>query len=94
MLKSSRPNAKQVVIFFTDGKPNKLDGFDNDVASDAIKAAKALKDAGAVVYTVGIFDGANPDADVNADETSKTNKFMQAVSSNYPSATYTKTGII
>lgn len=84
-----RSNAKQVVIFFADGKPNKNIGFDNDVASDAIKAAKDLKDAGAVVYTVGIFDGANPDADVNADETSKTNKFMQAVSSNYPSATYT-----
>ena len=89
-----RSNAKQVVIFFADGKPNKNIGFDNDVASDAIKAAKDLKDAGAVVYTVGIFDGANPDADVNADETSKTNKFMQAVSSNYPSATYTKTSII
>ena len=89
VLNNARPNAKKVVIFFTDGKPNKLNGFDNDIASNAIKAAKALKDADAEVYTVGTFDGANPDADVNADETSKTNKFMQAVSSNYPSATYT-----
>lgn len=89
VLKNPRPNAKKVVIFFTDGKPNKLNGFDNDIASNAIKAAKALKDADDEVYTVGTFDGANPDADVNADETSKTNKFMQAVSSNYPSATYT-----
>lgn len=90
VLKSPRPNAKQVVIFFTDGEPNNSNGFDNDIASDAIKAAKSLKDAGTVVYTVGIFDGANPDADVNAYGTSKANKYMQAVSSNYPLATYTK----
>ena len=89
VLKSPRPNAKQVVIFFTDGEPNNSNGFDNDIASDAIKAAKSLKDAGTVVYTVGIFDGADPNDDVNAYETSKANKFMQAVSSNYPLATYT-----
>lgn len=90
--RAPRPNAKQVVIFFTDGSPNDDGGFDNDIASDAIKAAKSLKNAGTVVYTVGIFKGADPKADVS--KTSKENKFMQAVSSNYPSATYTKTGII
>lgn len=88
VLNNARPNAKKVVIFFTDGSPNKLNGFDNDVASDAIKAAKDLKDAGAVVYTVGIFKGADPKADVS--KTSNENKFMQAVSSNYPSATYAR----
>lgn len=86
VLKSPRPNAKQVVIFFTDGSPNNDNGFDNEIASDAIKAAKSLKDAGTVVYTVGIFDGADPKADVS--KTSSENKFMQAVSSNYPLATY------
>lgn len=85
--RAPRPNAKQVVIFFTDGSPNDDGGFDNDIASDAIKAAKSLKDAGTVVYTVGIFKGADPKADVSG--ASKENKFMQAVSSNYPSATYT-----
>ena len=53
-----------------------------------------MKDAGASVYTIGIFDGANPSANVNASGTTNENKFMQAVSSNYPSATYTKTSII
>jgi len=85
--RAPRPNAKQVVIFFTDGSPNDDGGFDNDIASDAIKAAKSLKDAGAEVYTVGIFKGADPKADVSG--ATKENKFMQAVSSNYPSATYT-----
>ena len=74
VLNNARPNAKKVVIFFTDGSPNKLNGFDNDVASDAIKAAKDLKDAGAVVYTVGIFKDADPKADVS--KTSNENKFM------------------
>lgn len=88
VLNNARPNAKKVVIFFTDGSPNKLNGFDDNVASDAIKAAKDLKDAGAVVYTVGIFKDADPKADVSG--ASKENKFMQAVSSNYPSATYAR----
>ena len=86
---SKRSDAKKIVIFFTDGTPTTQSEFSNGVASDAIAAAKAMKDAGASVYTIGIFDGANPSADVNA--TTNENKFMQAVSSNYPAATYTYT---
>lgn len=92
VLNNARPNAKKVVIFFTDGSPNNGGGFDNSIASKAIETAKSLKAAGAEVYTVGIFGDADPKADVSG--ASKENKFMQAVSSNYPSATYTKTGII
>lgn len=86
---SKRSDAKKIVIFFTDGTPTTQSDFSDEVASDAISAAKAMKDAGASVYTIGIFDGANPSADVNA--TTNENKFMQAVSSNYPAATYTYT---
>lgn len=86
---SKRSDAKKIVIFFTDGTPTTQSEFSNGVASDAIAAAKAMKDAGASVYTIGIFDGANPSANVNA--TSNENKFMQAASSNYPAAAYTYT---
>lgn len=86
---SKRSDAKKIVIFFTDGTPTTQSDFSDEVASDAISAAKAMKDAGASVYTIGIFDGANPSADVNA--TTNENKFMQAASSNYPAATYTHT---
>lgn len=86
---SKRSDAKKIVIFFTDGTPTAQSDFSDEVASDAISAAKAMKDAGASVYTIGIFDGANPSADVNA--TSNENKFMQAASSNYPAAAYTYT---
>lgn len=86
---SKRSDAKKIVIFFTDGTPTTQSEFSNEVASDAIAAAKTMKDAGASVYTIGIFDGANPSADVNA--TTNENKFMQAASSNYPAAAYTYT---
>lgn len=76
---------KSVVIMFTDGEPNHDNGFNDTVASDAIKYAKDLKDAGTLVYTIGMFSGANP-----ADTTNEaTNKYMHAMSSNYPSAAYT-----
>lgn len=55
---SARDSSK-VVIVFTDGMPG--DGeFDASVATNAIASAKALKDSGATVYSVGIFNGANP----------------------------------
>ena len=86
---SKRSDAKKIVIFFTDGTPTTQSEFSNGVASDAIAAAKTMKDAGASVYTIGIFKDANPKADVNT--ASNENKFMQAASSNYPAAAYTYT---
>lgn len=85
---SNREEAKKIVIFFTDGSPNHNNGFDDSVASDAVSAAKDMKVKGETVYTVGIFDGVNPSADPAAWKTAKENKFMHAVSSNYPNATY------
>lgn len=88
-LEHGRDGARKVVVFFTDGKPTKVSDFDSSVASNAITAAKAIKDSGGTVYTIGIFDGANPTASVDSGRTSDENKFMQAASSNYPDATYT-----
>lgn len=88
----ARENAKQVVIFFTDGTPTKVSEFSPSVASSAITTAKAIKDAGGEIYTVGIFSGANPAASVTDEWTADENKFMHAVSSNYPQATYTSNG--
>ena len=89
---SKRSDAKKIVIFFTDGTPTTQSEFSNRVASDAVAAAKVMKDAGASVYTIGIFDGANPSDNVNAPGISNENKFMQAASSNYPAATYVESG--
>ena len=79
---------KQVVIFFTDGEPNHGNGFDGKVANDTVETAKELKDGGATIYTIGVFAGADP-----TDSTKNANKFMHAVSSNYPEAEkYTDVG--
>ena len=85
---SGRENAKKIVVFFTDGSPTSSSGFEEKVAMDAVSAAKSMKDAGATVYSVGIFSGANPVADPANSGTSDENKFMHAVSSNYPTASY------
>lgn len=52
---------QKVVVVFTDGVPTQQSDFDTTVANGAIQSAKALKDAGATVYSVGIFNGANPE---------------------------------
>ncbi|KOA51196.1 hypothetical protein BAAM0483_03310 [Bifidobacterium animalis subsp. animalis MCC 0483] len=92
VLGNARTDASKIVIFFTDGKPTSQNDFDNTVAKDAIGKAETMKSNGASVYSVGIFEGANPNANIssvmtNSNETLKSNAFMQGVSSNYPNAT-------
>lgn len=84
---SGRADAKMIVVFFTDGKPTSYSEFDSGVADAAVTAAKNMKDSKATVYTIGIFSGADPAADPSKKGTSDVNKFMHAVSSNYPDAT-------
>lgn len=84
---SGRADAKKIVVFFTDGKPTSYSEFDSGVADAAVTAAKKMKDGKATVYTIGIFSGADPADDPSKEGTSDVNKFMHAVSSNYPDAT-------
>ena len=84
---SGRADAKKIVVFFADGSPTSSSGFQASVADSAVKSAKSLKNKGADIYTIGIFNGANPVADPTNYWTSNENKFMHAVSSNYPNAT-------
>lgn len=89
-----QPNEKRnrVVIVFTDGAPTSFNGFEKDVADNAITHAGSIKTAGATVYTIGIFAGANaasagtePKGDLGQNSSSLNsacNWFMQQVSSN------------
>ena len=87
-LDSARDDAKKIVVFFTDGEPNHYNGFDNTVANAAINKAKNLKDTGALMYSIGVFDNADP-----SDTASNFNAYMHGMSSNYPNATsYTNLG--
>lgn len=89
VLNDSNRDAKKLVVFFTDGVPTTDNTFDSGVANTAVSQSKAIKDAGGTVYSIGIFEGADPsvhNANSGSNETAKANTFMNAVSSNYPDA--------
>lgn len=70
----------KVVVMFTDGEPTSGSSFETEVANDAIRYSKNIKDNGAKVYTIGIFTNANPN------DNSSSNRYMNYTSSNYPEA--------
>ena len=72
---------RKVVVFFTDGAPNHHSGFDGDVAAEAVNNAYSMKQDETLIYAIGMMDGANP-----SDIFNDFNKYMNGVSSNYPSA--------
>lgn len=93
----------RVVILFTDGYPaeNGTDCINYTWCDNAINSAYTSKETyGATVYTVGIYDGANPDSDINTNfeygnrnkntlntkQLVAANRYMHYTSSNYPNA--------
>lgn len=91
-------NRKQIIVMFTDGytAPSGTNNIDYSMSDRAIANSKVAKDNGATVYTIGIFDGANPDMDINNNyqygsrnsnrQLVAANRYMNLVSSNYPQA--------
>lgn len=79
--KKDEAGRKKLVIMFTDGKPTTQTDFDTTVANTAISNSQTIKASGTKVYSIGIFDGADPSS-----LSSNENKFMNYVSSNYPTA--------
>lgn len=95
---STKVLRNKVVIVFTDGSPTSSSGFGKNVAENAIQNANTTKKTvaegghGALIYTVGIFDGANAENPAslpayNTTNSNRENRFMHLVSSNYPNAT-------
>ena len=93
----------RVVILFTDGYPaeSQTDCINYTWCDNAINSAYTSKKTyGATVYTVGIYDGANPDSDINTNfeygnrdkstldtkQLVAANRYMHYTSSNYPNA--------
>ena len=83
-----RTDAHKVVVFFTDGNPAPAgtNDFNVDLANSGVTGSKRLKDDGATVYSIGIFEGADPSKD-EATTNNRFNAYMHAMSSNYPKAT-------
>lgn len=78
VLEKTDSSRKKVAIMFTDGEPTSGNSFETAVANGAITAAKALKDSGTTIFTVGCF---------NSTPSTNTTNYMNYVSSNYPNAT-------
>ena len=74
-----------VVVMFTDGEPNHDNGFSGQVAKDTIKVASELKKKNTTIYTIAVEQNADPGATIG--NSLDMNKYMHAVSSNYPDAT-------
>ena len=85
---AARSNAKRVIIFFTDGEPTTYSQYSASVAGSAVDTARELKSSPTnptTIYSIGVFSGAD-----TGDTTKNVNKFMHAISSNYPNAQSTK----
>lgn len=88
-LQNSEDGRAKVIVLFTDGEPNHFSGFDTEVAAAAVNKAKTLKDAGTTIFTVSVLDSSDPTQNPTNYSAKDMNKYMQAVSSNYPNATAT-----
>lgn len=71
-----RADASRLVLFFTDGEPG-YSGYDETRATSAIANTLTIKNAGATVYSLTVQ---------NLTSGSNTDKFMDYISSNFPSA--------
>jgi len=98
-------NRQRIVVVFTDGypAPSGTNDFDYDMADNAVSNAKTTKNTyNATVYTVGVFNAADPTADIvtgfaydgtsSAQQMVAANRYMHYVSSNYPNAENMQTG--
>lgn len=80
-LNNTQRDSKKVVIFFTDGVPTSSNNFESWVANAAIQSAYSMKTQDTTIYSVGIFEDADPSITNDSN-----NAFMHGVSSNYPNA--------
>lgn len=78
---------EKVVIMFTDGEPTASSTFSDSVANDAINYANQMKKQGVKVFTVGVENTLDVNADPALSTTNNMNKYMQYVSYNFPTAT-------
>ena len=81
MTSEARNDAQKIVIFFTDGLPTTSSDWSDSVAGGAINAAYGLKSNDTTVFSIGVFEDADP-----GDMNNRFNRYMNAVSSNYPEA--------
>lgn len=83
MDQNSRNDASKLMVFFTDGYPTSSNGFEYNIANEAIEYGYKVKnDLGASIYVVSVINPAHDYA----------RRYMDYLSSNYPEARGQKAG--
>lgn len=72
---------QKMVVFFTDGVPTKDNTFNTSVADKAKANAKTLKDQGATIYSLGIFDSASSEGYISNGTVKQIDEYMKGVAS-------------
>lgn len=87
-LGEARDGAQKVVIFFTDVNPAPAgtNDFNESMANDGVQGALTLKNNKTKIFSIGIFEGADP-GNTSTGTNNQFNAYMHAMSSNYPNAT-------
>lgn len=83
---SPRSDAKKVIIVLSAADTPQTPNWD-PVLQDSVNGAAEIKDSGTDIYCIGVFDRADATA-INGP-----NRYMQAISSNYPNASASGTGL-
>ena len=83
---SPRSDAKKVIIVLSAADTPKTPNWD-PVLQDSVNGAAEIKDSGTDIYCIGVFDRSDATA-ING-----SNRYMQAISSNYPNASASGTGL-
>lgn len=87
---NTQTQRRRIVVLFTDGEPEPMSSsnWSARIVKQAVEQSYLLKNSyNAAVYTVSVFPGANPNG------TSAMDRYMNYVSSNYPSARYTSDNV-
>lgn len=78
---TQKTGRQKMVVFLTDGVPTKSNEFSTDVANGAKANAKTLKDQGATIYSLGIFDPADSSGEISEGTVKQIDDYMKSVAS-------------
>lgn len=83
---STRSDAQKIIIVLSAADTPQTPNWD-PVLRDSVNGSADIKDSGTDIYCIGVFDRADASA------TNGPNRYMQAISSNYPGASASGTGL-
>ena len=78
---TQKTGRQKMVVFFTDGVPTTNNTFSTSVANNAKINAQTLKNQGATIYSLGIFDSASSEGYISSGTVEQIDEYMKGVAS-------------